>query len=103
MLSFQTVSGMYEMAEPPCALLVSFQYWPEPWSKAVPPTPVTSGMSAGESTASLAPLLEEIPRQSAPPESPAEFTQVMPSVFPRCAHDCRVIRSARDAMGSQRP
>src|ERR1035438_4924018 len=29
-LSFQTVSGMYEMAEPPLALLVSFQYWPDP-------------------------------------------------------------------------
>src|ERR1035441_4255347 len=29
-LSFQTISGMYDMAEPPLALLVSFQYWPEP-------------------------------------------------------------------------
>src|ERR1039457_7049131 len=51
-LSFQTISGMYEMAEPPLALLVSFQYWPEPSLSVVPPMPVTSGMSAGESTAS---------------------------------------------------
>jgi len=57
-LSFQTVSGMCEMAEPPLALLVGFQYWPEPSLKVVPPMPVTSGTSAGESTASPAPLLE---------------------------------------------
>src|ERR1035441_1830980 len=49
-LSFQTISGMYEMAEPPLALLVSFQYWPEPSLRVVPPMPVTSGISAGEST-----------------------------------------------------
>src|ERR1039458_10220612 len=47
-LSFQTVSGMYEMADPPLALLVAFQYWPEPSLRVVPPMPVTSGMSAGE-------------------------------------------------------
>src|ERR1019366_10377813 len=103
MLSFQTVSGMYEMAEPPLALLVAFQYGPGPSWKAVPPTPVTSGMSAGVSTASPATLLEEVRRQSAPPASPAAFTQVMPNAFARCAHDCRVIRSARRVMGSQRP
>src|ERR1035441_2411274 len=46
-LSFQTVSGMYEMAEPPLALLVSFQYWPDPSLRVVPTMPVTSGISAG--------------------------------------------------------
>src|ERR1035441_4259733 len=87
-LSFQTVSGMYEMAEPRLALLAAFQYWAEPSRKVVPPTPVTSGTSAGESTASPAPLLEVPDRQSAPPESPAAFTQVMPCAFAWRAPDC---------------
>src|ERR1035438_9278416 len=51
-LSFHTISGMYEMAEPPLALFGAFQYWPEPSLRVVPPMPVTSGISAGESTAS---------------------------------------------------
>src|ERR1035438_1381433 len=102
-LSFQTVSGMYEMAEPPLALLVSFQYWPEPSLRVVPPMPVTSGTSAGESTASPAPLVELPPRQSAPPESPAAFTQVMPWAFAWRAHDCMVCMSDSSESGSQRP
>src|ERR1022692_269713 len=102
-LSFQTISGMYETAEPPLALLVSFQYWPEPSLRVVPPMPVTSGISAGESTASPASLVELPPRQSAPPESPAAFTQVMPSAFAWRAHDCMVCMSDSADWGSQRP
>src|ERR1039457_11555 len=102
-LSFQTVSGMYEMAEPPLALLAAFQYWAEPSRKVVPPTPVTSGTSAGESTASPAPLLEVPGRQSAPPESPAAFTQVMPCAFAWRAQDCMASMSDCSERGSQRP
>src|ERR1019366_3136201 len=102
-LSFHTISGMYEMADPPLALLVAFQYWPEPSLRVVPPMPVTSGMSAGESTARPAPLLEVPDRQSAPPESPVAFTQVMPSAFAWRAQDCMVSMSDVSVRGSQRP
>src|SRR3954468_7279597 len=50
-LSFHTVSGMYEVTEPPFALLLPFQKLPEPSLNVVPPMPVISGTSAGESTA----------------------------------------------------
>src|ERR1035437_1246976 len=102
-LSFQTVSGMYEMAEPPLALFAAFQYWAEPSREVVPPTPGTSGVSAGESTASPAPLLEVPDRQSAPPESPVAFTQVMPCAFAWRASDCMASMSERGVRGSQRP
>ena len=94
---------MYEVAEPPLALLVGFQYWPEPSRNVVPPTPVTSGMSAGESTASPAPLVDVPETQSAPPESPDAFTQVMPWAFAWRAQDCMVSMSERSVRGSQRP
>src|ERR1039457_2323095 len=102
-LSFQTISGMYEMAEPPLALLVAFQYWAEPSRKVVPPTPVTSGTSAGESTASPGPLLDVPDRQSAPPESPAAFIQVMPCAFACWASFCMVSMSEFSERGSHRP
>src|ERR1035437_4514374 len=102
-LSFQTVSGMYEMAEPPLALLAGFQYWAEPSRKVVQPMPVTSGMSAGDATANPAPLLEVPDKQSAPPESPDAFTQVMPCAFAWRAPDCMVSMSERGVRGSQRP
>src|SRR5258708_3567431 len=70
-LRSQAVGGVSERREPPLALLAGFQYWPEPSWSAVPPTPVTSGTWAGESTANPARLLEVPDRQSAPPESPA--------------------------------
>src|ERR1035441_651351 len=66
-LSFHTVSGMYEMAEPPLALLVVFQYWPEPSLRVVPPIPVTSGISAGEGNPRPPPLVGPPPPQTAAP------------------------------------
>ena len=56
------------MAEPPLALVVAFQYWPEPSLNAVPPMPVTSGMLAGESTESPAPAVDLPVTQSATQE-----------------------------------
>ena len=79
-LSFHTVSGMYDKTDSSVELFVVFQYVPILAVSVVPPIPVTSGTLAGASTAR--PVIADVPAaQSAPPESPAAFTQVMPCAF----------------------
>src|SRR5579864_4740186 len=51
-LSFQEISGMYEIADAPLGSLAAFQNCPEPSENSVPPTDVTSGMLPGISTES---------------------------------------------------
>src|SRR6516164_166747 len=92
-VSFQTISGIYETAEAPLALLVAFQYWPPDSLNCVPPTAVTSGKLAGMITAGPSDTVVAFPvvlkkpcgSQPAAPESPEEATQVMPWALACCA------------------
>src|SRR5580698_1615435 len=80
--SFQTVSGMYERAEPEVVPLLALQYCVAPVVlpslNIVPPAPVTKGELAGKSTASPWVAVAASPSQSVAPESPAGPTTVMP-------------------------
>ena len=76
------------------------QYVPVPSLNSVPPTPVTSGIAAGTSTARPG-FVESL--QSAPPASPEAASQVIPCAFPCCAQDWNINASTRPVSCSQRP
>src|SRR5580692_3375700 len=82
-LSFQVVSGIYEIAEAPEEEFVGLQYCPLPSANSVPPTLVTSGTAPGRSTDR--PGFWES-SQSAAPLSPEAANQVIP-----CALACSAI------------
>ena len=71
------------MADAPLALLVVFQYVPEPSANSVPPTLVTPGKAPGRSTERPGFCVSP---QSAPPLSPDGASQVIPCALACCAH-----------------
>src|SRR5437764_1067870 len=88
-LSFQPFSGMYDIAEPPFAVVVVFQYVPPASSNSVPPMAVISGTDAGNWIASprVAWVRMSWRSQPAAPVSPVLTTHVMHCEFACCAKE----------------